>query len=208
MTARDGVLAWLNGQSTWLFLIAGTMFLIAAANNAVIHLVDGYTLTVVSGVGLLLGLLAALLGVAGLYPPLRTDTPRLAQFSLGVGAVGLLGIMGMIVWRATNPGVAPSPLLAIGSLVMIVAGFCLFSGAVIRTDSYPSVVGILLLTEAAALFSVFAIPALTTGDPPDWGLPLIEGIQAVLLLGIGYFLRRDAASFTPGESTTTDRSIT
>lgn len=206
--AGDGLLASLNGLSPRLFLVAGGLFLIAAVNNAVIQFVDGYTLTAISGVGLLLGLLTALLGVTGLYPPLRTEAPRLGRLSLVVGAIGLLGIVGMLFWRATNPGVAPSPILAIGSLVMIVAGFCLFSGAVVRTDAYPTTVGILLLAEAGVLFSVFAIPAVTAGNPPEWGLPLIEGVQAIILLGIGHLLRRDATQVIRKDPSKSDSSIT
>lgn len=178
--------------SSTLFLVAGALFLIAAANNSLQIFIDGYDPAAISVSFLLIGLVAAFVGISGLYPRLRKRSPTLAGLGLGVIVLALVGVIVLLIWAIANySGIAsePAPPVVLGTLAMMIVGFVLAGITVLRTEAYPRFVGLLLITEAVALIFVFAGPALFQGDPPQWFGGVIEGFQALLLLGIGNTLR-------------------
>lgn len=187
-------LASVEPWSSTLFLAAGVLFLVAAANNAVPLFNDGYDAAAISVPLLLLGLVAAFVGAGGLYPQLRERAPRLAGLSLAVVVLALVGVSILFIWGLANiSGMAsePAPPVALGTLALMILGFALVGVTVLRTVAYPRRVGLLLITEAVALILVFVVPTLLyQGDAPQWFGALIEAIQALLLLGIGKTLRR------------------
>lgn len=197
-------LAMLEPWSSTLFLVAGALFLIAAANNSLQIVIDGYDPATISVPFLLVGLVAAFVGISGLYSRLRQRSPKLAGLSLGVIALAFVGVIVLLIWAIANySGLAsePAPPLALGTLALMILGFVLAGITVIQTETYPGRVGILLVIEAIALVFVFAGPALFQGDPPQWFGAVIEGFQALLLLGIGTTLRghtqREGTEATP-----------
>lgn len=196
-TAGSSTGRWksLEQRSAPAFLVAGVLFLIAAANNSIPFFDEGYDPAVISPPLLLIGLLVAFIGAAGLYPKLREQASRLARLGLAVIVLSTVGVIVLFVWGVANLGgmaPEPAPSVALGTLALMIIAFALVGVTVLRTDAYPRRVGILLITEAVALISVFAVPALLyQGEAPQWFAPAIEAIQALLLLGVGDTLRRD-----------------
>lgn len=201
---RSGRWASLENHSSTLFLGAGVLFVIAAANNAVVFSAPEYDPSTVSGPLLLLGLLAALLGMLGTYPRLRDPLPRLARAGALAATVTVLAVLVLLVWGiGAQLDLLPelSDAVAIGSLLLMIVSFTLFGVSVLRTDVVDRTVGLLLLAEAVALVAVFAVPVLVVeGDPSDSWTVGIEAVQALLLLGVGYVLRRDGSTLEHAES--------
>lgn len=201
---RSGWWESLEKHSSTLFLGAGVLFVFAAANNAVVFSAPEYDPSTVSGPLLLVGLLAALLGMMGTYPRLREPVPRLARAGVVVASVTVLAVLVLLLWGiGTQLDVLPdlSDAVAIASLLLMILTFALFGVSVLRTDVVDRAVGVLLLAEAVALVAVFAIPVLVVqGEPSDSWTVGIEAVQALLLLGVGYVLRRDGSGIEHAES--------
>jgi hypothetical protein len=192
LTSTKDRMASVEPWSSTLFLLAGALFLIAAVNNSLQIFIDGYDPAAISVPFLLIGLVAAFIGISGLYSRLREQSPTLAGLGLGVIVLALVGVTVLLIWAIANySGIAsePAPPVALGTLAMMILGFVLAGITVLRTEAYPRLVGLLLITEAVALIFVFAGPALFQGDPPQWFGGVIEGFQALVLLGIGNTLR-------------------
>lgn len=194
----------LERYSSTMFIAAGVLFVVAAANNAVVFSAPEYDPSTVSGPLLLVGLLAALLGLMGTYPRLRDPIPRLARAGTCVATLAVLAVLVLLVWGiGAQLDALPelSEAVAIGSLLLLIVAFTLFGVSVLRTDVVDRTVGLLLLAEAVALVAVFAIPVLVVqGEPSDTWTVGIESVQALLLLGVGYVLRRDGSTLEHAES--------
>lgn len=195
-TASSSTGRWksLERRSATAFLVAGVLFLIAAANNSISVFNEGYDPSVISPLLLLIGLVAAFIGAIGLYPQLREQASQLAGLSLTVIVLSTVGVIALIIWAMANvAGMAaePNPTLALVTLALMILAFALVGVTVLRTDAYPRRVGLLSMAEAVALIMVFAVPVLLyQGDAPQWFGAVIEAIQALLILGIGDTLRR------------------
>lgn len=184
----------LERRSGTAFLVAGALFIVGAATNGMAIVTEGYDPAVISPPLLLLGLVAAFVGAAGLYPQLRERSPRLAGLSLTAIVLSTVGVVVLFIWGIANIGgmaPEPAPPVALATLALMILAFALVGVTVLRTDAYPQPVGLLSMAEAVALISVFAVPALLyQGEAPQWFGPAIEATQALLILGIGNTLRR------------------
>lgn len=211
MLRGDGVLSSLAGRESALFSLAGIVFLATATNTGLIYLVDGYETTTLTPILLAVALLAAVLGLCSLYPALSGSTPRLAGVSVAVAIPASIDVFVLTVWGIANAaglGPEPSPVVATTPLLMIV-GFVLFGVATVRADAYAPLVGLLLLAEGIALVALIAIPVLLfEGEAPMWGAALIEGVQGVILLCTGYFLRAETLQLDREDPSTADRPAT
>lgn len=212
MSRGDGILSPLEGMASTLFAVAGVVFLATATNTGLVYLVDGYESTALTLVLLPVALLAAVLGLCSLYPALSEDTPRLAVVSVAVAILASVDVAVLIVWELANAaslGPDPSPVVVATTPILITVGFILFGVATLRADAYASIVGGLLLAEGVTLVALIAVPVLLfEGEAPMWGAALIEGIQAVILLGTGYLLREGSPKFDREDPASADRPAT
>lgn len=197
MTDATGQFEPLENRIATLFLVAGVLFVIGAANNSLAFVIDGYEPGMLSSLLLLVGLIAAMLGSGGLYPSLRERAPRLARVSLAVVGLAGIAVIVLLLWALGNATGLASEVpaaIALVALALLILGFALFGATVLRTATYPQVVGLLLLAEAVALLLVFVVPIFVYGgDPPRAFGVGIEAVQALFLLGIGYSIRQAEA---------------
>lgn len=193
VTNSTGQFGSLENRTATLFLVAGVLFVFAAVNNSLVFFTDGYDPSTVSSLLLLVGLVAALLGLVGMYSPLRERTPQLAQSGLGSILLAVMAVIIRLLWALGNVAGLVSDFAAVivlVVLVLIILGFVLFGMSVLRATTYPQLVGVLLLAVAVALALAFVFHAMPEGElPMAFGVG-IEGILALLFLGIGYSIRQ------------------
>lgn len=189
-----------------LFLAAGVLILLAVLNHSIVLFNEGYTPGYVSAPLVFVGLITALAGAATLYPRLREAKPRLAKLSLVAAVAGMSIFFVMLVWALANmAGVAPNPkpVIAVPALVLLLAGFVLLGITVVRTETYPTAVGLLLMALVVALLAVFlAANVLFEGEVPDLYTMGVYTTQVVILLSIWSRLRTEVASTDRTDSAT------
>lgn len=192
MTDGEGVLDRVGAWSPTLFLVGGLLVLGSLVNNILIRFA-GMSLPETLGIGLTLaGFVAALVGVAGLYPELSNRTPRLAGTSLaavlGAGA-GLIILLGWALVMVLFSVPEPSPVIALPTLLLMLTAYCLFGVAVLQTTAYPRSIGLMLLALVGVFIIVFLRSIVIGGDPSDLFTVVSEMAESGLLLGIGARLR-------------------
>lgn len=137
------------------------------------------------------GVVAAIVGLLGLYPSLGRRTPRLARVSAGLVAVAGIGIFVLLAWFVTVTLLnQPDPpfILLLLAILLVVLGFILFGIASLRTSIPSRTVGLLILGIPTALFVLVLAYVVSGGDPPEWTSPVIGIVMSALLLAIGYRL--------------------
>ncbi|GEM_PF-5607076 len=142
-----------------------------------------------------------ILAIFGLYRVLSEEAPRLTRYGLiSLAIAGVLYIYYLIsnsLWlisKLTNTRLAPSFLHSnIGNyaLVLIVlVGFALFSLALIQSDHYPKILGILLIipafTTLTSGFQAYLIPEVITMDASNWISLITSGLEGLALIGMGF----------------------
>lgn len=195
-TARWEVLETWSGRA---FVAAGVLLL----STAVLFGFETFTGVALPawsmGLSGVAGLLAGFVGLAGLYPGLADRTPRLAHAGLGSVTVGTIAIVVFPLCQlAKTSGIglpAPPFILLLVFMAATVLGFLLFGVACLRTGVYSSAVGVLILAIASSFLVVFA-GDLALGGSPAWLNFATNGVQAVLLMAIGYVLPSEPL---PGE---------
>lgn len=179
----------LAAWSPRLFVVAGTLSLVAAVNYAVTFLVDGIAFNEWIGLTVLLARLASLLAVAGLSAGIAIRRPRLG--TLGRVVVTLAFAFATVLLAvATMSALGYEPPLAavfgLGTVALSLLAYSLFGVLVLRSGAHPAPVGwLLLVATAGLLFGLFGRVALPLG---------LVGTAAELVLaathvGIGYTLR-------------------
>lgn len=131
------------------------------------------------------------LGLAGLFPVLSEGAPRLARAGLATVAIAGAALVAFpVCLYAKTSGVAlPVPPVA-GFLLAGVAttvGVLLFGVASLHTGSPSGAVGVLLVATGATFVVLFGADLLY-GGAPAWVDVAVTGVQAVLLLAVGYAL--------------------
>lgn len=199
----------LESWSSTAFLLAGVLlfgFVIisgAAAFTDVVReqgAVVGATVMVTG----LFGLVAAVIGLIGLYPRLGQTAPRLSRAGLGALALGLTGILVSIgtlavVGPPEQPGDVPAfiPPIFISSGVLIMTGYLLFAGVGIRTSTPSRRIGLLLAVPGIVLLwhyvALAAFGSQTIFEMIDYT------IISAALLTVGYLLRDETATTTTVE---------
>lgn len=154
MTAITNWFKTLEQWSPRLFLLAGGILLIAAANYAVTHLVDTITFNSWVGLTVLIGRLASLLGVAGLSVQILHRNSRLGKLSRVIVSLAILFTTGLLVTAIlSNLGVDNpiAPIFGLGTILLSIITYFLFGIVIIRTGAYSTLIGGLLLTATAGL---------------------------------------------------------
>lgn len=189
-----GQIAWIENRISKFLLAAGVLLSLAGINRGLVFLMADYDAQPVSGPLLLLGILAAGVAIIGVYFKTRESSPILATVTGGFATLSLVAFSVFLVWiiasRVGPFSQAPGPLAIVGILAFMVS-ITLAGVTVIRSSSYPALVGYLLIGEALVLVLVFVVFSVVfpDRDPPGASLAL-ELAQGIILLGAG-FLTRD-----------------
>jgi hypothetical protein len=193
-----------NGRAT-AFLVAGLLWL---ADTTLLGLELFAGLSVlgtrgpVNAILYITGLVAAIVGLLGLYPGLVRRTRRLALVSLGIIAVAGIVVPVFLVWFvASSFSNLPGPVAPLGIVMFVVValGFVLFGIASVRTRVPSRAVGMLVLAIPTAIVGWLTVGLVVYGgDVPAWMSPAIGAVMTCLLLAIGASLRIEDA---PTDST-------
>lgn len=118
------------------------------------------------------GVVAAIVGLLGLYPSLGRRTPRLARISAGLAVLAGIAISVLLVGFVTvtllNQPDPPGALLIL-SILVAVLGFILFGIASVRTGVPSRTVGLLVLAIPATLVGAFSSCMSATAVIPPTG---------------------------------------
>ena len=197
---------WLENNVSTLLLVTGILYLLAAFNTAVVFVSEGYNPQALGAILLLVGLLASLLALVGIYSGARSDTPRLAKATgvvAGAAAVLVVVITTLSVGSRLNLLPETPPPVAMVAIILFILSFLTAGATAIRSGIYPQLVGILLIAEAVALLLVIVVPIFVfQGDVPDTWTFAIEAAQGIVLLWAGSIVRSETG--VSGEVSTTE----
>lgn len=176
-----------------LLIVTGILYTLAAANTALVFVTEGYEFQQVSGPLLLLGLLASLLALLGIYSRALDDAPTSATVTGVLTSLALLAVLTLLAWgigsRIGPLPDTPAP-LAIVALILFISSFVLAGVTVLRSSIYTDRVGYLLIAEALALVLVIVIPVVVyQGTAPEEATIGIELTQAIIVLWAGMLTR-------------------
>lgn len=204
MTSSTELLKPLEGKSTTLFLIAGCILVIFAADTAARVFADGGYSIVHSSIGPG-GFFLGLVGLLGLYPALADRTPLLARVSGGVAAIPVIGWLIITVFGIGHaagvlPGMSvvfPVPVFPILVGLTTILAYVLFGVASLRAGTHSRVVSIVLLVPAVPYFTLIVGMAVLG---PVQGMEFaIDSGHALAHLAVGITLRsRDAPADRAG----------
>lgn len=176
-----------------LLLLTGVLYVLAAVNTGIVLIYEGYSFQTLSAPLLLIGLLASLLAIIGIYSRGRDEAPTVAKATGVLAGLGLLFVIVLLIWGIVNElGGAPSTPapVALVALVLFILSFVTGGITVLQSAIYNRLVGYLLIVEALALILVFVIPAVVyQGEAPPEATILIELVQAVIVLWAGQLIR-------------------
>jgi hypothetical protein len=197
MTSNDmGLWESLENWMPHLFVVAGVLSLVAAANYGVTQLFDSISFNSWVGLTVLLARVASLLGVAGLSARILAKSSRVGRLSRAVVVLALVSTVALLTSAVLkNFGIEP-PLQAVfglGTVALSILTYSLFGAAILRTGAYTRLVGGLLLgATVALLFGLFGravLPIGVVGTVAEFGL-------FVTHVAIGYRLLHGS---TPGD---------
>lgn len=188
-----------------LFLGSGGLFFVNAVHEAIARYTGFFEVDFLNAVIYLSALVISLVGLLGFYRQLATRTPRLARASAGVAVVAGVGMVALLVWASVTTMMnrpMPPGVVLIVALAGIVLAFLLFTVASVRTHTPSKPVSRLLLGFVLAWTVALVIGVVVFNlDAPDWFAPALNGVSAVLLVGIGYVLRTSSGSLDGAEAT-------
>lgn len=190
--ADEGIAPWtsLEQRRATAFIVAGALLLGFVASNGVEAFTATTPPTWVNTMFVSPALVAASLGLLGLYPTLAERAPRLALVSAAVVTVAGTAAIALFVVTAGNGLVAgvQLPFLPVYLLTLLatVLGFVLFGVAGIRTRTPSRRVGLLLLGPPAVNVVMFATAPM---NPPRWTTFLISALWTGAMLAVGLALR-------------------
>lgn len=198
----------LERWSATVFLAAGVLWLLDTVLLAIELFADVSILGTPGPVNPVLyisGVVAAIVGLLGVFPSLDEQTPRLARISAGLVAVAGIALVVLLAWFVTvtllNQSDPPGALLIL-SLLVAVMGFLLFGIASVRTGVPSRTVGLFMLAIPATLLGgLLLVYVGYGGNSPDWTSPVIGILMSVFLLAIGYRLRTEPAGTRRAEPT-------
>ena len=182
----------LERRSPRLFLLGGVFVLVFALHNGQVYLTDA---TFVDWIypTVLLGRLAAFLGVAGLSVRVADRNLRLGRVSRTVVLLAVLSTLGLLVSVLLEQvGFETSFVAVFGitTVVLTLVTFGLVGAAILRTGAFSTLIGGLLLAAVvpilAILFGGTALPGRLIGAVGETALFLI-------FVAVGYLLRAEFA---------------
>ena len=200
---RSNAVRWdsIERWSPRLFLLAGMFLVIAAVMSGMAFLGHGQLFDDWLVLPLELGRLAALIGTLGLSVQLGSHDTSLGKLGRGVAmlAIGLtVALTASALLTTTGLLSVSSPALGIAAFVLSVSTFLLYGLGILRTRSHPTLVGRLLVINAAALLVVFFGRILL---PLGLLATAVPGAQALLYVTISHSLR--CQNLPTQQSTTT-----
>lgn len=204
MTDRTGVLDQIEGKSATLFLVAGGLLVVFAANTGARTFADAGVSAVHSIFGPA-GFFVGIVGLFGLYPALADRSPLLARAAAVVAAVPLVGwfvVAGAGIGSTARvlPGASvllPGPAFIVVILTTLLA-YVLFAATSLRTDAHSRTVGVLLLAPAAVFLTL--IVGAQVLPPAEWLEFAIDSGHALALLAVGGALRADGVPTEPARA--------
>lgn len=197
MTETDGPFAILEGRSATLFVVAGGLLLVFAANTGFRTFTDASVPAIhsVFGPG---GFFVGVLGLFGVYPALADRSPKLAR---AVGVVAAIPLVGWFLITALGlgnaVGVLPGPSVVLPGPTPIVVflttmlAYLLFGATTLRTGSHPRTVGFALLLPAVPFLALMV--AVQVLSPAQGGEFVIDTGHALAHLAVGLTLRSEGA---------------
>lgn len=157
MTERGGPLAALGRRTATVFLVAGGLMVVFAANTY-LKTFMGTSYPVVQGIIAPIGFLVGVIGLLGLYVRVADSAPAMLRVAAALAAFAAVSWVVIIASSAILQGEPGGP-LAIVPLLTIVSmtlAFTLFGAATLYTGVYSPVVGVLLLLEGVMFLLVIA----------------------------------------------------
>lgn len=195
--------------STRAFTLSGGLLLMSPTHVIAEEFVGVPFPTWLVAVFVLPGLLAALVGLAGLYPIVRTHRPRLARaasvptVATGVLLLGLLAIsLGnalLVALTGTTARVKPGPFVGLLPIGLALA-FGLFGSATWFTNQLSRTSSLLLFALTLPWLGVLGATALIGDSFPGWLTLTLFGPLPVWMFGLGASLHRtdrETPSLTP-----------
>lgn len=194
MTDSTGVLEPFEGKSATLFLAAGGLLVIFAANTGARVFTDGGYSAVHSTVGPA-GFLLGIVGLLGLSPALAGRTPKLARVAGVVAAIPAVGWFVIAVFgigRAAGilPGmsvVLPVPVVPVLVILTTILTYVLFGVADLRAGVHLRAVSFALLVPAVPF--LLLIVGLAVLGPVEGAEFAIDVGHALAHLTVGIALR-------------------
>lgn len=195
MTDSTGVLEPIGGKSATLYLAAGTLLAVFAANTGARTFADAGVPVVHSVVGPA-GFLVGFLGLYGLYPALADRSPRVARVAAVAATVPLAGWFAIVVAGAGSAaGMIPGASVVLPGAVFVavfpltVLAYVLFAAASLRADVHSPTVGVLLLAPAATFLGLMVgVAALPPAESLEF---VVDAGHSLGHLAIGAALRVD-----------------
>lgn len=198
MTDKAGPLAPVEGKSAVLYLVAGGLLVVFAANTAARVFAGMGTQPIHNFVGPV-GFFVGLLGLFGLYPGLAGRGSVLARVTALVAVIPLVGWFVITVFGIGNTvGVLPdiSVVLPGAAVIMVFVAtmltYLLAGTTSLRSDAHSLAVGLLLLAPAIPyLMLILAVQVLL---PAAWGEFVIDSVHALAHLALGAALWTEGAT--------------
>lgn len=205
MTRSTGVLEPLEGRSATIFLLAGGLLVVFAANTGLRAFAGGGYSAIhsVFGPG---GFFLGLVGLFGLYPGLVGRTPILARATGAVAALPAIGWFVIVVFGiGSTAGLLPGmsvvfpPAFPILVFLTTILAYVLFGVASLRAGIHSQPVGIVLLLPAVPFLTL--IGAVAVMSPVAWLEFAIDSGHALAHLTVWLALRSEGVSTDHGEPT-------
>jgi hypothetical protein len=198
---RSGVGSWLERRRADAF-IAGGVLLLASPGHVGLERFVGVPLP--SWLVALLvvpGVIASLVGVAGLYPRLAIRTPRAALVAGVLAAIAGGSLVVLLCWVLASSismsvfGIPVSTPPDVGFVFVsatVSATFVLFGVAWLWAGAPTRPVGILLVSFALPWLAAIGATAVYGSSVPDWLAMAIYGPIPLLTVATGYALRLES----------------
>lgn len=199
MSSSADLLEPLEGKSAILFLVAGGLLVVFAANTGARVFTDGGYSAVHSifGPG---GFLLGILGLFGLYPSIAGRTPTLARVTGVVTAIPAIGWFVITVFGIGNAaGVLPGmsvvfpavfPILVVLTTVL---AYVLFGVTSLRAGIHSRAVSIALLAPAVPFLTLIVGLAILAGQV-EWVEVALDSGHVLAYLAVGIALRSEGVS--------------
>lgn len=194
MTSSTGMLEPLEGRSASLFLLAGGLLVVFAANSGIRAFTDGGYSVIhsVFGPG---GFFLGLVGLLGLAPTLAAQRPRLAHTAGLVAAIPAIGwfvitVFGIGSSAGVLPGMSvvfPVPVFPVLVVLTTVLAYVLFGIVALRAGVHTRGVSSALLLPAVPFLTL--IVGLAVLGPHEGAAFAIDSGHALAHLAVALALR-------------------
>jgi len=198
VTNSPDVLDPFDGKSATLFLAAGGLLVVFAANTATRVFADAGVSVVHSSVGPA-GFFVGLVGLLGLYPTLFEGTPTVARIAGMVAVIPAVGWFAITVFGiGSSLGVLPgmsvvfSPVVPILVFLTTILAYIVFGVTSLRTGLHSRATSLILLVPVIP-FLVLIVGTAVLG-PVEWAEFVIDSGHALAHLAVGTVLRSEDVS--------------